>query len=119
MLTIIFLFEHLPAGIVCLCFLICMVVQIINKSQIPEVKLFSTQCKAYIVWNLHYFLPLSVILWLFRAKPGENGWQGKDKACFLKLAPALMDSVNTPLGMLQELSVLLSCQGVQGVEGGM
>lgn len=54
-----------------------------------------------------------------RAKPGKNGWQGKDDSCFLRLAPALMDSVNTPSGILQELSVLLSCQEVQGVEGGM
>lgn len=95
-------------------FVVCMGVQIITKSQIPEVKLFSTQCKACIVWDLYYFLPLSVTLWLFRAKPGENGW--KDYSCFHKLAPA---SVNSPLGMLQELSVLLSCQEVQGGEGGM
>lgn len=90
MLTMIFLFECLPAGIECLCSVICMGVHIVTKSQIPEVRLFSTQCKAYIIWDLHYFLPLSVILWL-----RENGWQGKDDSCFLKLAPALMDSVNT------------------------
>lgn len=48
MLTMIFLFEHLPAGIVCLCSVICMGVQIITKSQIPEAKLFSTQCKTYV-----------------------------------------------------------------------
>lgn len=119
MLAMIYLFEHLPAAIVGLCSLICMGVQIITKSQIPEVKLFSTQCKVHIVWDLCDFLLLSVILWLFIAKPGKNGWQGKDDSCFLKLAPALMDNDNTPSGMLQELSVLLSCQGVQGVEGGM
>lgn len=73
------------------------------------------QPKAYIVWDLHYFLPLSVVLWLFRAKPGENGWQGKD-GLFSQISSCLDGQ-----WMLQECcknSVLLSCQ-VQGVEGGM
>lgn len=64
MLRMIFLFEPLPAGIVCLCSVICMGVQIVTKSQIPEVRLFSIQCKADIVCDLHNFLPPSVILWL-------------------------------------------------------
>lgn len=92
MLAMICLFEHLPAAIVGLCSMICMGVQIITKSQIPEVKLFPTQCKVHIVWDLCDFLLLSVILWLFIAKPGKNGWQAKDDSCFLKLAPALMDN---------------------------
>lgn len=124
MLVLVCLFGHLPAGILCLYAVICMAVQSTPNSQIPECKLFYTQCKAYIVQNLCDFLPLPVLL--FIAKPGDNGRQDKDASSFLRLAPALSSNqdtwwtVSTDFQeMLQELSVLLSCQGVQGVGGGM
>lgn len=117
MLVLVCLFEHLPAGILRLCSVICMGVQSIPNSRIPEYKLFSTQCKAYIVWDLCDFLPLPVIIWLFIAKPGENAWQGKDAFCFLGLAPALMDRVNRLSGNAARTlcaSELSSSSGTRG-----
>lgn len=67
----------------------------IPRSQIPEfMLLFSTHCKAYVVWYLRDILPLPVILWQFISKLGENCWQDKDVSCLLRLALALMGGVD-------------------------
>lgn len=98
MLVLVCLFEHLPAGILCLCAVICMAVQSTPNSQIPECKLFSTQCKAYIVQNLCDFLPLPVAV---HSKAWRQ-WPARQRCLFLsqissclELKPGcLMDSIN-------------------------